>query len=371
MSIPYSDEGNPVIATRVESCVEISKWDWDLFETSYDFQKQPILCCMSQGFGIGDFYKKIRDLWIENTLKMQEHEEESNRIFIEAYGLQEELSPMVPLKEITLTCNPYYRYGMEADQVTGSREFPLQKDLEDRLLSDTMKELISYSVGCMFGRYSLDKPGLILANQGEALEDYMCQVLNPSFVPDKDNVIPLLEGEWFIDDIVSRFTDFLRVAFGTEKYSENISFIEEAIGKPLRNYFLKDFYNDHVKRYKKRPIYWLFSSPNGSFNALIYMHRYTPDTASIILNGYLREYIHKLRAKVSQLEHQLNAGDQNERDKMLTRKDIDRLQDVISELEAWESKVILPLAEKRLELDLDDGVKVNYAKFGTALKDLR
>ena len=187
-------------------------------------------------------------------------------------------------------------------------------------------------------------------------------------MPDKDNVIPILEGEWFVDDIVSRFTEFLKVAFGTEKYSENISFIEEALGKDLRTYFMKDFYNDHVKRYKKRPIYWLFSSPKGSFNALIYMHRYSPDTVSIMLNGYLREYIHKLRAKVSQLEHQLNAGDQSERDKMLTRKEIERLKDVIIELEAWESKVILPLAEKRLEIDLDDGVKVNYAKFGEALK---
>ena len=281
----------------------------------------------------------------------------------------------------------------------GKRKFPLRKDLEDRLLADTMKELISYAVGCMFGRYSLDKPGLILANQREGLDDYLVKVLGfsnlgvsdcgsgeaalkpntqnlkpntykltPSFLPDKDNVIPILEGEWFTDDIVSRFTNFLKVAFGAEKYSENISFIEEALGKDLRTYFLKDFYADHIKRYKKRPIYWLFSSPKGSFNALIYMHRYTQDTVSIMLNSYLREYIHKLRAKVSQLEHQLNASGQSERDKMLTRKESERLKDIIAELEAWEAKVILPLAEKRIEIDLDDGVKVNYAKFGAALK---
>ncbi|MDD3578846.1 MAG: hypothetical protein PHS23_07620, partial [Candidatus Cloacimonetes bacterium] len=380
---------------------------------------------------------------IEDTLKMQELEEENNRIFIEAYGLQDELSPEVPLKEITLTCNPYYRYQVTGDrlqgggdryQVTGDRGqvgarsealikpsstlnqaltinakltldedlikspergslvFPIRKDIEDRLLADTMKELISYAVGCMFGRYSLNMPGLILANQGEGVEDYFDKVLGVSglgvrgddsgeaalkpntqnlklsFMPDKDNVIPILEGEWFADDIVSRFTEFLKVAFGTEKYSENISFIEEALGKDLRTYFMKDFYNDHVKRYKKRPIYWLFSSPKGSFNALIYMHRYTPDTVSILLNGYLREYIHKLRAKVTQLEHQLGSGSLSEREKMLTRKEIERLKDIISELEAWESKVILPLAEKRLEIDLDDGVKVNYGKFGEALK---
>jgi hypothetical protein len=264
-----------------------------------------------------------------------------------------------------------------------------------------MKELISYAVGCMFGRYSLDKPGLILANQGETLDDYVVKVLGVSglgvrgqglgvrdsgsgeaalkpntqnlklsFIPDKDNVIPILDGEWFIDDIVSRFNEFLKVAFGADKYSENISFIEEALGKDLRAYFLKDFYNDHVKRYKKRPIYWLFSSPKGSFNALIYMHRYSPDTVSIMLNGYLREYIHKLRAKVSQLEHQLHAGDQSERDKMLTRKEIDRLKEVISELELWDAKVLLPLAEKRIEIDLDDGVKVNYVKFSGAVRNI-
>ena len=280
------------------------------------------------------------------------------------------------LKEITMTCNPYYRYGVNPEvlgvrgEVLRAREYPVNADLEKRLLADTMKELISYAVGCMLGRYSLDKPGLVLANQGETLEDYLRQVPNPSFMPDKDNVIPILEGEWFVDDIVSRFADFLKVAFGSEKYSENISFIEEAIGKSLRSYFLKDFYSDHVKRYKKRPIYWLFSSPNGSFCALIYMHRYTPDTVSIMLNGYLREYIHKLRAKVSQLEHQLGAGALTERDKMLTRKEIERLKDVIAELEAWESKVVLPLAEKRLEIDLDDGVKVNYVKFSGAVRSI-
>jgi len=395
--LPYIHiENNDKIDRIVEQCVHAVETDWDSYETSWDFQRLPLLGVRCQGLGIRECYAKLREQWIESTLKMQELEEENNRIFIEAYGLQEELSPEVPLKEITLTCNPYYRYGVNPEvlgvRALGVREFPLNAELEKRLLADTMKELISYAVGCMFGRYSLDKPGLILANQGEGVEDYFDKVLGvsglgvrgddsgeaalkpntqnlkPSFMPDKDNVIPILEGEWFVDDIVSRFTDFLKVAFGAEKYSENISFIEEAIGKPLRNYFLKDFYTDHVKRYKKRPIYWLFSSPKGSFNALIYMHRYTPDTVSILLNGYLREYIHKLRAKVTQLEHQLNAGDQSERDKMLTRKEIERLKDVIIELEAWESKVILPLAEKRLEIDLDDGVKVNYGKFGEALK---
>ena len=442
--VPYLAKaliGSPV---SLNDFVAVTKDDWDSYEISWDFQQLPLIQVTGDRFQVSvkEAYAKLREQWIESTLKMQELEEENNRIFIEAYGLQDELSPDVPLNEITLTCNPYYRYGVDAEvtgdrlqgggdryQVTGDRGqvgarsealinpsstlnqaltinakltldedlikspergslvFPIRKDIEDRLLADTMKELISYAVGCMFGRYSLNMPGLILANQGEGLDDYVVKVLGVrdsgsgeaalkpntqnlklSFMPDKDNVIPILEGEWFVDDIVSRFTEFLKVAFGTEKYSENISFIEEALGKDLRTYFMKDFYNDHVKRYKKRPIYWLFSSPKGSFNALIYMHRYSPDTVSIMLNGYLREYIHKLRAKVSQLEHQLGAGALTEREKMLTRKEIERLKDIISELEAWESKVILPLAEKRLEIDLDDGVKVNYAKFGEALK---
>lgn len=403
MKLPYHTCNNKVGKSNYDTLLQLSKIDWDSSETSWDFQQLPLLGVRCQGLGVREAYAKLREQWIEATLKMQELEEENNRIFIEAYGLQDELSPEVPLKEITLTCNPYYRYGVNPEVLgvseLGVRKFPINVELEKRLLADTMKELISYAAGCMFGRYSLDKPGLILANQGEGLDDYVVKVLGvsglgvrgqglgvrdsgsgeaalkpntqnlkPSFMPDKDNVIPILEGEWFVDDIVSRFADFLKVAFGTEKYSENISFIEEAIGKPLRNYFLKDFYNDHVKRYKKRPIYWLFSSPKGSFNALIYMHRYTPDTVSILLNGYLREYIHKLRAKVTQLEHQLGSGSLSEREKMLTRKEIERLKDIISELEAWESKVILPLAEKRLEIDLDDGVKVNYGKFGEALK---
>jgi type II restriction/modification system DNA methylase subunit YeeA len=153
-----------------------------------------------------------------------------------------------------------------------------------------MKEFISYAVGCMFGRYSLDKPGLILADQGETLQDYLRQVPDPSFTPDEDNVLPILDGDWFQDDIKERFKKFLKVTFGEEHYEENLQFIEDAIGRDIRSYFLKEFYPYHLKMYKKRPIYWLFSSPKGTFNALIYMHRYNKDTVSIILNNYLREF---------------------------------------------------------------------------------
>ncbi|MCK9336185.1 MAG: BREX-1 system adenine-specific DNA-methyltransferase PglX, partial [Candidatus Cloacimonetes bacterium] len=182
--IPIVNGLEHVRINQVLSMIEISKGDWDSFETSWDFQQLPLLGVRCQGLGVRDCYAKLREQWIENTLKMQELEEENNRIFIEAYGLQDELSPDVPLKEITLTCNPYYRYGVNPEvlgvRALGVREFPINEDLEKRLLADTMKELISYAVGCMFGRYSLDKPGLILANQGEGLDDYVVKVLGVS-----------------------------------------------------------------------------------------------------------------------------------------------------------------------------------------------
>ena len=160
------------------------------------------------------------------TDEMQRLEKENNRIFIDAYGLQEELTPEVPVEEVTLTCNPAYRYG-----VKGTKE-----DRETRLRTDTMVEFLSYAVGCMFGRYSLDAPGLILANQGERLKDYLAHIPKPSFVPDKDNVIPVLDGAWFPDDITERFRLFLRITFGETYFRDNLRYIEKALGKDIRNY---------------------------------------------------------------------------------------------------------------------------------------
>ncbi len=291
---------------------------------------------------------------------MQRHEEENNRIFIDAYGLQDELTSDVPLNEITLTCNPYYRYGNDKTE----------DELEALLLADTTRELISYAVGCMLGRYSLDKPGLILANQGDTLQQFLEQVPNPSFSPDEDNVIPMLEDDWFADDIAERFRAFMRVAFGDKNLDENIAFIESAIGKDLRKYFLKDFYADHVKRYKKRPIYWMFSSPKGSFNALIYMHRYRPDTVSIVLNDYLREFRTKLTAKKENLEQVTISASASQREKTQALKEIEKIDKTLDEINEYEHEVLYPLATQQIEIDLDDGVKVNYPKFGKALKKI-
>ena len=170
-----------------------------------------------------------------------------------------------------------------------------------------INQFISYSVGCMFGRYSLDKEGLIWANQGASYQTYLREIAKTpnenSFLPDEDNIIPILDDEWFEDDIVGKFNQFLKVTFGEKNFNKNLAFIEEQIGKDIRKYFTKDFYPDHIKRYKKRPIYWMFSSPKGSFNVLIYMHRYTPDTVSNILNKYLKEFIGKLNTRKEHLQH--------------------------------------------------------------------
>ncbi len=356
-----------------KSCIILSEEDWDSYETSWEFTSLPLLQSDYRCPTLKATYHDLRVHWQEMTIQMLRLEEENNRIFIDAYGLQDELTPEVPLNEITLTCNPHYRYSNSKNA----------DELEVLLLADTMKEFISYAVGCMFGRYSLDKPGLILANQGETIEDYWknlrtyqnlptanCPLPTDSvFPPDADNVIPILDGDWFTDDISERFRKFLRITFGEEHYEENLKFIEVALGKDIRKYFLKDFYSDHVRRYKKRPIYWLFSSPKGSFNALIYMHRYRSDTVSVVLN-YLREFRIKLTTEKNHLEAVSISASASAGEKTKALKEIESLRKMIEELDSYEREILYPLATEQLEIDLDDGVKVNYQKFGPALRKI-
>jgi len=340
--------------------VAIARSDWDAYETSWDFTRLPLLSLNHRAETLEATYASLRGHWQNMTDKMRALEEENNRIFIDAYGLQDELSPEVPLEEITLTCNPAYRYG-----VKGSEE-----GRETRLRADTTAELISYAVGCMFGRYALEEPGLILANQGETIEDYLKRIPEPSFPADEDNVIPMLDGDWFTDDITERFREFLRIAFGEEHYGENLRFVEQALGKDIRKYFLKDFYNDHVRRYKKRPIYWLFSSPKGSFNALIYMHRYQPHTVGTVLE-YLRDFKdEKLKARKNHLEAVSISAGASQGDKTKALKEIEKINKILAELDDYERDVLYPLATEQVEIDLDDGVKANYPKFGEALKKI-
>jgi hypothetical protein len=356
----FEDYEGVSVSHLVDDLVKIAKTDWDAYETSWDFTSLPLLHTDHRADTLEATYTTLRTHWQGMTDEMQRLEEENNRIFIDAYGLQDELSAQVPLNEITLTCNPAYRYGIKNDTAAN----------ETRLRADTMAEFLSYAVGCMFGRYSLDAPGLILANQGERLEDYLARVPEPTFMPDADNVIPVLDGDWFPDDITERFRLFLRVTFGKAHFRENLRYIEDALGKDISKYFTKDFYADHVKRYKKRPIYWMFSSPKGTFNALIYMHRYRPDTVSVLLNDYLREFISKLEGERGRLEKLSDdpSASQGQRTKAL--KDMAVIAKQIDELNEWERDVVFPLAQAKIEIDLDDGVKANYPKFGEALKKI-
>ncbi|MFQ6759451.1 MAG: BREX-1 system adenine-specific DNA-methyltransferase PglX [Deltaproteobacteria bacterium] len=349
----------------VDALIALSKKSWDSMERSWDFLRNSLIEKYLNGERLSSVYKRLRDEWSEEFSIAIELEKRNKKRFIDSFDLNEIVSSEVNAAEVTLDSNPYYRYGHENSA----------DELEALLLSDTMRELVSYAVGCMFGRYALDKPGLILANHGETIADYLKRVPEPSFPADDDNVIPMLDGDWFTDDIAERFRKFLRVAFGEEHYAENLQFIEKALGKngkprDIRDYFLKDFYSDHVKRYKKRPIYWLFSSPKGSFNALIYMHRYRPDTVSVVLNDYLREFRTKLTSHKNHLESVSISASASQGEKTKALKEIEKSNKMIAEMEEYEREVLYPLATEQVEINLDDGVKVNYPKLGAALKKI-
>lgn len=359
-SFPVIISQQESVPVELEKFVGLQKQDWDMFEISWNFEKHPLFSYTFNNKKMTDAYLATRKDWQSMIDRIQHYEQENNSHFIKIYGLQDELTPEVPLEEITLTCNPRYRYGGKKNE----------EELEALLKADTMKEFISYAVGCMFGRYSLEKPGLVLANQGETLPDYLRQVPEPSFLPDEDNAIPVLEGEWFSDDMPSRFKQFLRVAFGDEHYAEILAFIEDAIGRDIRSYFVKEFYKDHVQMYKKRPIYWMFSSPKGSFNVLMYMHRYKPDTISIILNNYLRQYREKLNAHRSYQEAIGRNPTASQSEKTKALRETDWVNKNLAELKEYEDETLYPLAAQQIKIDLDDGVKVNYGKFGKALKPI-
>lgn len=295
---------------------------------------------------MAQYLKDVFAEWVKECddrfSRLKANEEELNRIFIGIYGLQDELTPEVEDRDVTVR---------RADLV---RE---------------VKSLISYAVGCMFGRYSLDVEGLVLASAGGTIDDYLEKVPQPTFMPDEDNVIPVLEDDWFEDDVVERFKKFLKTVYGAETLDENVGFIEDALGCTLRKYFVKDFYKDHVKVYQKRPIYWLYSSPKGSFSALVYLHRYTPSTNGIVLQ-YLRRYISGLANTIADLQRQVASADLSNRARTLAQTQASKIMAKMQELEAYERDVLYPLATAQIDIDLDDGVKVNYAKLGNALRAL-
>jgi len=361
LPIIFSDKKQMLdISDKVQSCVHISKIDWAKYEEGWDFLQNELL--RIKGQDLEKSYDLYQQYWKNKFFQLHRNEEELNRQFIEIYGLQGELTPDVPLEDITI---------LKEETSIENGQLVFHAD-------EVFAQFVSYAAGCMFGRYSLDQEGLILANQGENLEDYLrkFQNSNPklqtiqdlSFVPDEDNIIPLLDDEWFADDIVGRFYGFLKASFGRENFDKNLAFVEECLGKDIRRYFMKDFYADHIRRFKKRPVYWMFSSPKGSFNVLIYMHRYTPDTLNRILNGYLKEYKEKLQTHLEHLDHLIVAGSSTEQTRASKQKD--KLKLVLIELQEYERDILYPLATQRIAIDLDDGVLVNYNKFGKAIKEV-
>jgi hypothetical protein len=344
--VPINTENK--INSLVDECLDISKMDWSKFETSQEFKKNSLF--YFDTIELEDSYEYFKKFWSTKYYKLKDNELLIEQIIRNLYGI--DFNNKL-IRQITLL------------QV----ETELNEDKLEFKNKEVFAQFISYAVGCMFGRYSLDKEGLILANQGESLQDYIKKIGKSreelSFIPDEDNIIPMLDDEWFEDDIVARFYAFLKASFGEKEFQKNLAFVEECLGKDIRKYFVKDFYNDHIKRYKKRPIYWLFSSPKGSFNVLIYLHRYTPDTLNKILNSYLREFIEKLNLQRKQLEHTEVNGTPSEQSK--ARKEIDKIDIKLADCKKYEAEILYPLASERIALDLDDGVLVNYNKLGAAV----
>ena len=333
-----------VLLPAVSEAVEIAARDWDLVETAWGFRG---LRFMSSGESETLLSDRVATF-------LREHSTERERLAEIETEVNIEISKV---------------YGLHGDVPTSV--WPDAVTLRTFDAATCVSHLVSYAVGCMFGRYSLDVPGLVLADQGDTVLDFLAKVPSPAFAPDGDNVIPFVDDGWFEDDIVERFRTFLRAAFGARSFEENLRFVEESLGvTTLRDYFItksgkSKFYDDHVQRYKKRPIYWMFSSPKGSFNALIYLHRYTPSTVSTVLNEYLREYEAKLTVAFQQAESSAVAGGPAK-----DQKEADRLRKVLAELRDYEHDVLYPLATQQISIDLDDGVKVNYPKFYPALKKI-
>lgn len=352
-TLPFIDSASKETNQNVDKLITVSRSDWNSLETSWDFQRFTLLD-LDQGAQAGDLLEDavshLREYWNRVSEEQRQREICNNELVADAYGVRDDVPCDVPLERVSLKRNVAFAYPKDTPEVRN-----------EKFAQDVVKELIAYAVGCMFGRYSLDKPGLILASQGETLDDYHAQIPNPSFDPDADNVIPVTETDCFEDDIVTRFRRFLAVAFGKENLAANIAYIEQVLGKSIRKYFVNDFYNDHVRMYSNRPIYWQYSSQTsnkGSFKALVYLHRYTPKTTNVVLN-YLRDYANKIADIADSLERSDRTADQ---------KQAAKLHKAVLECKDYEDQTLYPLATRNLEIDLDDGVLVNYLRMGKALR---
>lgn len=351
-SLPIIFSQQDKVDSLVDKNIAISKLDWDSFETSWDFQRHPLVRLRMNGaYAWGDnpptmLLKGAYQGWeLEcegRFARLKANEEELNRIFIDIYGLQDELTPEVADKDVTV------------------RRADLRRDI---------KSLISYAVGCMFGRYSLDEPGLSYAGGDWDGGKYR------TFPADKDNIIPICDDEYFEDDIVGRFIQFIETVYGKQSLEANLKFIADALGgkgssrEVIRSYFINDFYADHLKVYQKRPIYWLFDSgKKNGFKCLIYMHRYREDTIARIRTDYVHEQQSRYRTAIADLEQRINGASTSERVKL--SKQLVKLQAQVEEIRVYEEK-IHHLADQMIKIDLDDGVKHNYDLFRDVLAKIK
>ena len=337
--LPVLIECEKTVIELVESCISLSQIDWDSYEISWDFQHHPLLRKVPT---IVEAFEQWQAECDDRFNQLKANEEELNRIFIDIYGLQDELTSEVEDKDVTV------------------RKADLGRDI---------RSFISYAVGCMFGRYSLDVDGLAYAGGEWDASKYT------SFTADKDNIIPICDDEYFEDDIAGLFVEFVKTVYGVDTLDENLKFIADALGgkgQPkdvIRNYFLGDFYSDHCKIYQKRPIYWLFDSgKKNGFKALIYMHRYQPDTIARIRTDYVHEQQARYRTAIADLEQRIANASTGERVKLNRKLTTLQVQD--TEIRTYEEK-IHHLADQMISIDLDDGVKKNYAIFQDVLAKIK
>ena len=329
---------------------QLAQLDWDSFELSWDFKCHPLISVIAKNrllFECGNIYlSECFDCWetecTDRFNQLKANEEELNRIFIDIYGLQDELTPEVEDKDVTV------------------RKADLGRDI---------RSLISYAVGCMFGRYSLDEPGLAYAGGEWNPDKYL------TFTPAKTNIIPICDDDYLDDDITTRFVEWVKTVYGADTLEDNLKFIADALGgkgqprEVIRNYFLNDFYADHLKVYQKRPIYWLFDSgKKNGFKALIYMHRYQPDTIARVRTDYVHELQSRYRTAIDNLEKRISGATTAERIRLSKR--LKALQDQAAEIHGYEEK-IHHLADQMIPIDLDDGVKKNYEIFKDVLAKIK
>jgi type II restriction/modification system DNA methylase subunit YeeA len=350
LPIIFSLKKEKIIINYVNNSIDISREYWDTQETSWNFQKNSLIY-KSDSKKIKEVYDNYCIYWKEKFLKLHKNEEDLNKLFIDIYELKNELTPEVLLKDITI---------LKDETEIKNNELVFKRDV-------IIKQFISYAIGCMFGRYSPDKEGLILANQGETIEDFNQKVTNPSFTPDDDNIIPVLGDEYFKDDVVDRFKEFLRVTFGKETFAENLDFIADALEKnknetseqTIRRYFVNQFFHDHCKMYKNRPIYWLFTSgPEKAFNVLIYMHRYNRE----LLAKMRVDYLHELQSKLETKKTTLITSASDSLEKNRKHQQLIKLNKQLEELTKYDD-LLKHIADQYMEIDLDDGVTVIYEKF--------